>query len=258
MPNWGFLGNLGLQKEGTDLIGACTQAKGGRRRRGGGWCTKRRPKSLEQSSHSPAPSDRVRSRQQGPGGGPPPPPPPPHPNCRTQGCIRREGPQRRPQRRLEEVAKSVGGGYCRLQMPLRLALGVRGTAAGHRLGALEGGVPHPLPMHPWPYLGECCARGGIRRSRPPEIRRSRRCGPDVFVSPPHRTAFGGQGRRGGIRGRAGRGVRGAIFARQRASPKAIGPGAWGSAWGACQLSLRVGGGVEQARDALEGGGTPPV
>ena len=35
--------------------------------------------------------------------------------------------QRRPQRqlgrRLEEVAKAVGGGYCRLQIPLKLALG---------------------------------------------------------------------------------------------------------------------------------------
>ena len=64
-----------------------------------------------------------------------------------------EGRQRRPQqrlgRRLEEVAKAVGGGYCRLQMPLRLALGVRGTVAGHRLGALEGGGGYlPLPMHP--------------------------------------------------------------------------------------------------------------
>ena len=37
-------------------------------------------------------------------------------------------------------------------MPLKLALGVRGTVAGHRLGALEGGggVPPPLPMHPCP------------------------------------------------------------------------------------------------------------
>ena len=54
-----------------------------------------------------------------------------------------EGPHRRPQqplgRRLEEVAEAVGGGYCRLQMPLKPALGVRGTVAGHRLGALEGG-----------------------------------------------------------------------------------------------------------------------
>ena len=42
-------------------------------------------------------------------------------------------------RRLEEVAKAVVGGYCRLQMPLKPALGVRGTVAEHRLGALEGG-----------------------------------------------------------------------------------------------------------------------
>ena len=53
---------------------------------------------------------------------------------------------------LEEVAKAVGGGYCRLQMPLKLALGVRGTVARRRLGALEGrGLPPPpprLPMHP--------------------------------------------------------------------------------------------------------------
>ena len=59
------------------------------------------------------------------------------------GCIRREGPQRRPQRRLDrrlkEVAKAVGGGYCRLQMPLKLALGGREIVAGRRLGTLEGG-----------------------------------------------------------------------------------------------------------------------
>ena len=58
------------------------------------------------------------------------------------GAFEGKGPQRRPQkrlgRRLEEVAKAVGSGYCRLQMPLRLALGVRGTVAGHPLGALEG------------------------------------------------------------------------------------------------------------------------
>ena len=41
----------------------------------------------------------------------------------------RRRPQRRLVRRLEEVAEAVGGGYCRLQMPLRLALGVRGTVA---------------------------------------------------------------------------------------------------------------------------------
>ena len=81
-----------------------------------------------------------------------PPPPPP------EGCIRREGEgsQRRPQQRLggqlEEVAKAVGGGYCRLQMLLRPALAVRGTVAGHRPGALKKGVPPPppFPMHRCP------------------------------------------------------------------------------------------------------------
>ena len=84
--------------------------------------------------------------------------------------MHQKGPQRwlqkRLGRRLEEVAKAVGGGYCRLQMPWKLAFGVRETEAGHRLGALEGGggwrppttrrnvtqggVRPPLPMHPCP------------------------------------------------------------------------------------------------------------
>ena len=50
--------------------------------------------------------------------------------------------------RLEEGAKAVGGGYCRLQMPLKLALAVRGTVAGHRLGAREGGAPPPFQCIP--------------------------------------------------------------------------------------------------------------
>ena len=54
-----------------------------------------------------------------------------------------KGPQKRSQRRLdrrlEEVAKAVGGGYCRLQMHLSLTLAARATVAGHRLGAWEGG-----------------------------------------------------------------------------------------------------------------------
>ena len=37
----------------------------------------------------------------------------------------------------------VGDGYCRLSMPLKLALGARATVAGHSLGALEGVIsPH--------------------------------------------------------------------------------------------------------------------
>ena len=77
-------------------------------------------------------------------------------SCRptARDAFEGKGPQRRPEewlgRRLEEVAEAVGGGYCRLQMPLRLALGVRGTVAGHRLGALKGGYPPRLPMHPCP------------------------------------------------------------------------------------------------------------
>ena len=58
-------------------------------------------------------------------------------------ALERKGPRRRSQRRLgrrlEEVAKVVEGGGCRLQMPLKLALAIRKTVAGHRLGALEGG-----------------------------------------------------------------------------------------------------------------------
>ena len=57
----------------------------------------------------------------------------------ARDAFERKAPQRRSQkrldRRLEEVAKAVGGGYCRLQMPLELVLAVRETVAGHRLGS---------------------------------------------------------------------------------------------------------------------------
>ena len=69
-----------------------------------------------------------------------------------RGTLEGKGPQRRPQRRLgrrlEGVVKAVGGGYCRLQMPSRLAFGVRGTVAGHAPKApktkfsLNGPVPN--------------------------------------------------------------------------------------------------------------------
>ena len=88
---------------------------------------------------------RTREPLQLEGGGPPIPAdrPPMSPALRPgRGALEGKGPQKRPQRRLgrrlEEAAKAVGCGYCRLQMPLKLALGVRGAAAGHRLGALEG------------------------------------------------------------------------------------------------------------------------
>ena len=63
-----------------------------------------------------------------------------------EGKGRRRPPQKRLFRRLQEVAKVVGGGYCRLQMPLSLALAVRGTVAGHTVGALQC-IP-PLPPVP--------------------------------------------------------------------------------------------------------------
>ena len=46
-------------------------------------------------------------------------------------AVEGKGPQRRSQkrldRRLEEVAKAVGGCYCRLEMPMKPALAVRET-----------------------------------------------------------------------------------------------------------------------------------
>ena len=69
---------------------------------------------------------------------------------RGRAALEGKGPQRRPQRRLDrrlEVAKAVGGGYCRLQMPLKVAFGVRGQVAGHMLGALEGGGGYSPPSN---------------------------------------------------------------------------------------------------------------
>ena len=57
---------------------------------------------------------------------------------------RGKGPQKLLDGRLEGVAEAVGRGYCRLQMPLKLALAVRETVAGHRLGALEVGGVFPI------------------------------------------------------------------------------------------------------------------
>ena len=70
---------------------------------------------------------------------------------------------------MEEAAEVVAGGYCRLQMPLKLALGVRETTAGHRLGALEwggggGGSPACNASLPSPF-------GGLVWSLSPEPRR---------------------------------------------------------------------------------------
>ena len=86
---------------------------------------------------------------------------------RGRDALEGTGPRRRTWkqsgRRLEEVAKAVGGGYCRLQMALKLALAVRGTVAGHRLGALEregGGYVPPFQCIP----GEGAGEGELGRS----------------------------------------------------------------------------------------------
>ena len=76
-----------------------------------------------------------------------------HPQFEGKGAPRR--PQQRLGRRLEDVAKAVEGGCCRLQTPLRLALGGRGTVAGYRLGAWVSPPPPAFPMHP-PVIPPLC------------------------------------------------------------------------------------------------------
>ena len=66
-----------------------------------------------------------------------------------QGYIRREGiqtwSQRRVDRRLEGVAKAVGGGYCRLPMPLSMALAIERQWLGVGRAPWRGEeVPTPL------------------------------------------------------------------------------------------------------------------
>ena len=68
------------------------------------------------------------------------------------------------------LSKRVWGGYCRLQTPLKLALAVRGTVAGHRLGALEdggGGVPPPAPLTP-PRPQRSAGAPGLLKDEPLE------------------------------------------------------------------------------------------
>ena len=74
----------------------------------------------------------------------------PCPSNALEGKGPRRRPQRRSGRRLEEVAKAVMGGYCRLQMPFKPALAVRGTIPRYILGALEAPSSLPFPMHPCP------------------------------------------------------------------------------------------------------------
>ena len=204
---------------------------------------------------------------------PPPPPPPGQQNgggasmegsphlARTKGGGGGRAQVAPPTHTLEEVAKAVGGGYCRLQMPLRLALGVRGAVAGRWLGALEGGdggsppfqgIPaphpqtatpaalgrhppppphtHPVHQHP-PYLGVSgCAKAWERReymaegvSGPPAWPPPRRPGPGAAAPALSRVCRGVEGEHEGTRPSD---VRRGSGARVSSLRKAAGPGVW--------------------------------
>ena len=73
-----------------------------------------------------------------------------------QGCIRREGAPEAVRSAVGGGFPAVGGGYCRSQMPSKLALAVREAVAGHRLGALEGrgGSSNPT-QHAKGRAGDC-------------------------------------------------------------------------------------------------------
>ena len=91
----------------------------------------------------------------------------------VQECIRWEGtPEVALDRRLKEVAKSVGGGYRRFQNSLSLALAASGTVTGHRLGALGGGEYLTPPFQCIPgdrvyvaVLGVCRGTGPLYPQR---------------------------------------------------------------------------------------------
>ena len=55
----------------------------------------------------------------------------PLPRDALEGKGPQRPPRRRLDRRLEEVAEAAGGGYCRLQVPLRLAFALMETVVGH-------------------------------------------------------------------------------------------------------------------------------
>ena len=91
-----------------------------------------------------------------------------------------KAPQRRPQKRLDrrltEVVRAVGGGYRRLQTPLKLAPAVGGTVDGCRLCTLEGrgGGATPPPSNASPLgaylevvvIGETGSKGPPPRRGP--------------------------------------------------------------------------------------------
>ena len=89
------------------------------------WACTPRPKRALGATECLIQGEAQQTRRRG--WGEPPPP--------LEGKKLQRRPQKRLDRRLQEVAKAVGGGYCRLQLPLKLA--VRGTVARHRLGVFS-------------------------------------------------------------------------------------------------------------------------
>ena len=81
----------------------------------------------------------------------------------TVGLVARPGSPAAPATRLlrlEEVARAVGGGYCRLRMPLRLALGVRGAVAGVAARRTNFGRRKGEVRHAFREQRPAAARGG--------------------------------------------------------------------------------------------------
>ena len=96
-----------------------------------------------------------------------------------RGASEGEGPQRRLQkpfdRRLEEVAKAVGAGHRRLEMPLSLAFAVRETRPGGRGG---GACPPPHPSDAslgWVRCQAACVRRARTCSNAPRCGGSSEC-----------------------------------------------------------------------------------
>ena len=85
--------------------------------------------------------------------------PPPRP---PRDALEGKGPQGR-----EGTRSLVESDYCPLQMPLKLALAVKETVAGHRLGALPGGGYHA--SLPPPPLIEATQKYGINAVPTPTV-----------------------------------------------------------------------------------------
>ena len=72
-----------------------------------------------------------------------------------EGKAPRRRPQKRLDRRLEGVAKAVGGGYCRFQMRIETGTCHQGDVAGYGLGALEAGYLPPFQCIPGEVPSSC-------------------------------------------------------------------------------------------------------